>query len=212
MKSIPNAIKQLFKPLISEEISYRIFLYRWRKRNHHNKVKPVRSFPLDSVTVGVATYGNLNVFSLCSNNCLKIGNYCSIAEEVTFLLNIDHDYKKVSTFPFRTLNKKEGTDVINNGDIIIDDDVWIGYRSIIMSGVHIGQGAIIGAGSIVTHDIPPYSIACGTPAKVIKKRFSESIIEVLLNIDYSSINFHSEMLDSAVNEDNCYQIVQSLKL
>ena len=75
----------------------------------------------------------------------------------------------------------------DKGDIIIGDDVWIGAESIIGAGVKIGQGAVIGAGSVVTKDVPPYAVACGIPAKVIKYRFSEELINKLLNIDIKKL-------------------------
>ena len=212
MKLILNIVKKCLSLLVGDFLSYRLFLYKWNKKNTHNSMRPTRAFPLDSVIVGKATYGDLTVFSLGKSNFLKIGNYCSIAEEVTFLLNIDHNYNRISTFPFRKINNRVGTDVVNNGDIIVEDDVWIGYRSTIMSGVHIGQGAIIGAGSIVTHNIPPYSIACGVPAKVIKKRFSDNIIKDLLSFDLSSINETSELLDCEISQENYKKIMKSLKI
>lgn len=93
---------------------------------------------------------------------LQIGNFVSIAQEVIFLLDAEHYVKHLSTFPFKVKylnNAKE--EAFGKGDIIIDDDVWLGYRSTIMSGVHIGQGAVIAAGAIVTKDVPPFSIVGG---------------------------------------------------
>ena len=80
--------------------------------------------------------------------------------------------------------KQEG---VSKGNIIVDDDVWIGFRSTILSGVHIGQGAIVAAGSVVTKDVPPYAIVGGVPAKVIKYRFSPEMITELLRVDYSQL-------------------------
>lgn len=98
-----------------------------------------------------------------------------------------------------------------NRDIVVEDDVWIGYDCLIMSGVTIGKGSVIGARSIVTKDVPPYSIFVGT--KVIKTRFSEDIVQKSLKIDYSKIKH--EQGDSyflycqqAVNEDNVDTIVK----
>ena len=70
----------------------------------------------------------------------------------------------------------------------MDDDVWIGENALILSGVHINQGAVIGAGAVVVNDVPPYAIVGGVPAKVIKYRFEKEIIEILLNIDFKRIN------------------------
>ena len=139
------------------------------------------------VSVGNKTYGGLCVLSFDDHSKVEIGNYCSIAPNVTFAVSSDHFVNHLSTYPFKAKmqNKQEG---VSKGNIIIDDDVWIGYGAIILSGVHIGQGAIIAAGAVVTNDVLPYSIVGGVPAKMIKSRFSDSIIEYLMTLDYSKIN------------------------
>lgn len=76
----------------------------------------------------------------------------------------------------------------SKGSIVIKDDVWVGANSLILSGVTIGQGAVVAAGSVVTKDVPPYAIVGGNPAKIIRYRFEEKIIKKLLKIDYSKIN------------------------
>ncbi|MDY2949120.1 MAG: CatB-related O-acetyltransferase, partial [Lachnospiraceae bacterium] len=81
----------------------------------------------------------------------------------------------------------EASEAFGKGNILVDDDVWIGYGVVVMSGVHIGQGAVIAAGAVVTKDVPPYSIVGGVPAKVIKYRFSAEMIKELMRIDYSSL-------------------------
>ena len=77
-----------------------------------------------------------------------------------------------------------GNESICRGSIIIDDDVWIGYRSTILSGVHVSKGAVIAAGAVVTHDVPPYAIVAGVPARVIGYRFSEEMIAKLLELKW----------------------------
>ena len=91
----------------------------------------------------------------------------------------------------------------NNGDIVIENDVWIGFEAVIMSGVHIGDGAIIGARALVTKDVPPYTIVGGVQAKVIRKLFADSIINDLLNIKWWNWSFQkiSEKL-SAIRNGN----------
>ncbi|WP_133965445.1 CatB-related O-acetyltransferase [Eubacterium limosum] len=172
---IKNKIKML-----KEQIS-------WKKNNLHNKTEKRSLFPNECVQVGEATYGSLNV--LCFNKYynLYIGNYCSIAPEVTFILSADHYMDRLSTFPFKVKVLGEKVEGISKGNIYIDDDVWIGYRATIMSGVHVAQGAVIAAGAVVTSDIPPYAIAAGVPAKVIKYRFSKDLIKKLLKIDYGQL-------------------------
>ena len=119
---------------------------------------------------------------------LIIGKFCSIACGAKFLFNsANHTMASLSTYPFPLffeeweLEKKNVTEAWDNkGDIIIGNDVWIGYEAVILAGVTIGDGAIIGTRAVVTKDVPPYSIVGGVPAKSIRKRFDdETIIELL---------------------------------
>lgn len=163
------------------------FKKRWRKINSHNYTNPINIFPVDNVEVGRYTYGDLRV--RCYNNPQKklyIGSFCSIASNVTFMLSGEHPYNKISTYPFKHYFKNTcEDDGITKGDIIINDDVWIGEGSIILSGVTIGQGAIIAAGSVVSKDVPEYSIYGGN--RILKKRFNDEIIEELSKFDYSKL-------------------------
>ena len=121
---------------------------------------------------------------------LVIGKYCSIACGAKFLLNsANHTLRSLSTYPFPIFYEAWGTPVSevssawdNRGDIVIGNDVWIGYEAVILSGVHIGDGAIIGARALVTKDVPPYTIVGGAPARPIRKRFSEEAIAALLKL------------------------------
>lgn len=127
-----------------------------------------------------------------NNDKLIIGKFCSIACNAKFIMTSgNHTMKSLSTYTFPIFYETWGLDVShitdawdNKGDIVIGHDVWIGYDAIIMSGVKIGDGAIIGTRSIVTNDVPPYTIVGGIPAKVIKKRFSDDIILKLLKIKW----------------------------
>ena len=109
---------------------------------------------------------------------LVIGKYCSIACGAKFLLNsANHTLRSLSTYPFPIFYEAWGTPVSevssawdNRGDIVIGNDVWIGYEAVILSGVHIGDGAIIGARAVVTRDVEPYTIMGGVPARPIRKR------------------------------------------
>ncbi len=119
---------------------------------------------------------------------LFIGKFCSIACGAKFIFTCaNHALKSLSTYPFPIfadtwgLDWKDVTDAWDNkGDIVIGDDVWIGYEAVIMQGVHIGDGAIIGARAVVTKNVPPYTIVGGVPAKEIRKRFKQDTIEALL--------------------------------
>ncbi len=127
-----------------------------------------------------------------NNDKLIIGKFCSIACKAKFLMTSgNHTMNSLSTYTFPIFYEEWGLDVShitdawdNKGDIVIGNDVWIGYDAIIMPGVKIGDGAIIGTRAIVTNDVPPYTIALGIPAKVIKKRFSDDIILKLLKIKW----------------------------
>ncbi|MFQ8706698.1 MAG: CatB-related O-acetyltransferase [Thomasclavelia sp.] len=125
-----------------------------------------------------------------NNDHLIIGRFCSIACGVKFLFNsANHTLNSLSTYPFPLFFEEWDLDVSNvasswdnKGDIVIGNDVWIGYEAIIFAGVTIGDGAIIGSRAVVTKDVPPYGIVGGVPAKLIRKRFSEEIISTLLEI------------------------------
>ena len=119
---------------------------------------------------------------------LIIGKFCSIACGTKFLFNCaNHTLKSLSTYTLPLfyeeweLEKSNITTAWDNkGNIVIGNDVWIGYEAVIMAGVHIGDGAIIAARAVVTKDVPPYTIVGGTPAKEIRKRFDAEVIEQLL--------------------------------
>ena len=184
----------------------------WLKNNKHNKTRMGNYFPADRVNVGRFTYGELTVHHFDAvGEGLEIGDYCSIGPDVEFFLGGEHHPKYVSNYPFSLyfegLKNYEHLDRTTKGKIIIDNDVWIGAHSLIMSGVHIGQGAIIGAGSIVTKDVPPYAIFAG--GRIVKKRFDDKTIEKLMRVDFSKMNadfiksnveyFYTEDIDRAID-------------
>ncbi|MDR2835634.1 MAG: CatB-related O-acetyltransferase [Bacteroidales bacterium] len=124
------------------------------------------------------------------NDKLIIGKFCQIAAGVEFIMNgANHQMDCVSTFPFYIFEKwNENAPSLDKlplkGDIIIGNDVWIGQNSTILPGVKIGDGVIIGTKSVVGSDIEPYSIAAGNPAKIIRKRFDEELIEIMLKLKW----------------------------
>ena len=119
---------------------------------------------------------------------LVIGKFCSIACGAKFLFNsANHAMAPLTTYPFPIFFEEWDLDVgqvaeawDNKGDIVVGNDVWIGYEAVILAGVTIGDGAIIGARAVVTKDVPPYTIVGGVPAQPIRKRFSEDTIGRLL--------------------------------
>lgn len=123
---------------------------------------------------------------------LVIGKFCSIACGAKFIFNsANHTLSSLSTYPFPIFFEEWNLDVKditkawdNKGNIVIGNDVWIGYEAVIMAGVTIGDGAVIGTRAVVTKDVPPYTIVGGIPAKPIKKRFQQEMIYNLLKIKW----------------------------
>lgn len=161
---------------------------KWRRLNQNNRTRLMNDFNIQLVQVGRCTYGGLNVYTFNEHNKLTIGDYCSIAPNVAFLVSADHHIDTISTFPFYNNIMGSSNEAISKGDIIVDDDVWIGYGATILSGVHIHQGAVVAAGAVVSRDVPPYTIVGGAPARVIKYRFEQSVIDFLLSLDYGKLD------------------------
>lgn len=140
---------------------------------------------------------------------LIIGKFCSIACGAKFIFNsANHKLSSLSTYPFPIfydewgLNPANVTDAWDNkGDIVLGNDVWIGFEAVILSGVHIGDGAIVGARSIVTKDVPPYTIVAGAPARPIRRRFDEHTIARLERLRWwdwpeEKLNSHIQNIQS----------------
>jgi acetyltransferase-like isoleucine patch superfamily enzyme len=139
---------------------------------------------------GPHTYGTPQILKWKNAGNLIIGDYCSIANEVVIFLDGEHRKDWITTYPFPAFSDKwpEAAGIenceISKGDVVIGNDVWICHGATILSGVKIGDGAIIGARAVVTRDVSPYSIVAGNPAREIKKRFSDEDIEKLLQIKW----------------------------
>lgn len=135
--------------------------------------------------IGEYTYGNPEILSWDTSTKLIIGKYCSIAKGVTILLGGNHRTDWLTTYPFPVffsqLSQIKGHPS-TKGNVEIGNDVWICYGATILSGVKIGNGAIIAANATVVYDVPPYSIVAGNPAKVVKYRFDDKTIDTLQNI------------------------------
>lgn len=140
------------------------------------------------ISVGRFTYGGPNFRIWAEGESIRIGSFCSIADEVAIFGGGEHNAQWVTTFPLRIALGHEGafTDghPATRGPTRIGNDVWIGHGATIMSGVTVGDGAIIGARAVVSRDVPPYGVAVGNPARVVKYRFSEEQIARLLGIGW----------------------------
>lgn len=154
-------------------------------------VKPTVTNP--RITVGDFTYiadsefeSHVTHFYPWSKDKLIIGKFCQIAAGVEFVMNdANHRMNAVTTFPFYTLEgwnmaPPQDKDRPFKGNTVIGNDVWIGQNATILPGVHIADGAIIGANSVVGHDVEPYTVVAGNPAKPIRKRFDDELIAWML--------------------------------
>lgn len=147
---------------------------------------------LPNIEVGDYSYGLPEVYWYGEIVSLKIGKFCSIAKETSIFLGGEHPTRCISQYPFESyaFEWKESTerdmDVFSpsKGDVIIGNDVWIGAKATILSGVEVGDGAVIGACSVVSKNVPPYSIVVGNPARIIRKRFTEQQIESLMKVKW----------------------------
>lgn len=140
--------------------------------------------------IGDFTYGIPTIMHWGEMATLKIGKFCSIAKDVTIFLGGNHRTDWVSTYPFNVLNElfPNARDITGHpgtkGDVIIDNDVWIGWGATILSGVTIGNGAVVAAKAVVTKDVPPYAVVAGNPAQIVKYRFSTETINSLQKIQW----------------------------
>ena len=139
------------------------------------------------VEVGRHTYGVSRdmVVGTSPEAPIKIGAFCSIAGGVVLQARGHHPYDRPTTFPISRLAKQPPPHAAfskERGGIIIGNDVWIGTRAIILQRVKISDGAVVGAGAVVTKDVPPYAIVAGVPAKIIKFRFEPDVVEKMLQI------------------------------
>ena len=132
------------------------------------------------------SYGNPKVYRWNYTSRIKIGKFCSIGPEVNFLIGSNHHLKWITTSPLSASYFNDSFPNCSNidlekksGDLVIMNDVWIGAFSTIFDGVEIGNGSIIGAGSVIRKNVEPYSVVVGNPQIVLKKRFSEDKIKIL---------------------------------
>ena len=159
------------------------------------------------VSVGKYTYGhtNITVRGWGEGYNVYIGNFCSIADNVTVMVGGNHRHDWVTTFPFGHIHKHVFNEFdghghpASKGNVRIGNDVWIGGNVTIMSGVTIGDGAILAYNSHIVKDVEPYTIVGGNPSKIIRKRFTDEQIAALLKIKWwdwedSKINSNIQLL------------------
>ncbi len=157
-------------------------LTKWLKRKGYMREHRTPSF----IEIGHRTYGfdGADASSASTATPLKIGVYCSLGPGILFLCRGVHPYESATTYPLRAkiFNIAGEPASREKKGITVGNDVWIGARAAIMPGVSIGDGAIVGTAALVTKDVPPYAIVGGNPAKILKYRFPEHIIEAMLDI------------------------------
>ena len=168
---------------------------RFRKQNKTLK----ELYPQYSFGRGTYADTNIAIHSWGEGATLEVGSFTSIASGVQIFLGGEHRTDWVTTFPFNVLYE-EGKAITGHpkskGNVEIGSDVWIGVEAMIMSGVNIGDGAVIGARAVVTKNVPPYSIVAGNPAVVVKKRFDDTTIQRLLDIKWWK--WEDAMIKSAI--------------
>lgn len=206
----------MFSTIILRAKCFLIKLY-WKRNNQHNRTslgsisnkQAIDFIKKGGIKVGKNTYGVINVNYTCGDSeKLIIGDNCSLGR-CNFLLGGGHDYQRITTFPF------VDEPATSKGPIIVENDVWIGDAVWILSGVILKKGCVIGTGSIVTHDVPPYAIVAGNPAKVIKYRFPKEVINKLLKFDVDIDELTNEkrkLLELHVTTENVDRIIGGLGL
>jgi acetyltransferase-like isoleucine patch superfamily enzyme len=158
------------------------------------------------IIVGDYTYfdQHISLAVFTPNDRIEIGKFCSLAKDVAIFGGGNHMMTRATTFPFKWLSAKAQpderyTDATSKGVTIIGHDVWVGYGATILSGVKIGDGAVVGAQAVVAKDVPAYSIVVGNPAQVIRYRFKPETVKRLLEIAWwdwepAKIAANSELL------------------
>lgn len=177
-----------------------------------------------SIKVGRFTYGfeNLSIRQWDEGATLKIGAFCSLASNINIFLGGNHRTDWVSTFPFGHIYQDElgGSGILGHpstkGDVIIGNDVWIGFGVTIMSGIHIGDGAVIAANACVVKDVAPYNIVGGNPAKSVKQRFENDIIDILLRLRWwdlplEDIKKITKILSSRPNKASLLELLSAYR-
>lgn len=190
----------------------------WRQKNKHNHTTLTELSPIENISVGRFTKGDISLqFAHGEQVCLKIGHLVSICADVKFIFNKHPDLQFVTTFPVLESFAGQGHQGTVLNTIAVGSDVWLGESAIVLGNVDIGQGAVIMAASVVSGNVPPYSVVQGNPARVIGYRFGSDVIELLMNINYERINLQmlesiQGLLQSEVSRDVAENILLSLNM
>jgi len=174
VKYDPNTIKDL--TVINMEVP------------NQRELFPIMQLDLDSYIVQGEVQSGINFNFEEGVHCLQIGKFTSIADKVTFLINLDHNYKSIIQGAPGFIKEPANWVTRRKGTILIQNDVWIGHGATILNGVVIHNGAVIGAESVVTKDVPAYAIVAGNPAKIIGYRFNKETINALNTIGWWNWN------------------------
>lgn len=173
-----------------------IYIYKYISNLFKKKYNPSSDQIVElsgkAIHIGKYTYGfeSTQIYTWSEEVDIKIGRFCSIGAGLKLFCGGNHSTWFVSSYPFGAVFKEflkinvEKPIVFSNGGITIGNDVWLGRDVTIMSGISIGDGSVVAANSHVVKDIEPYSIYGGNPAKLIRYRFSEETIEMLLNLQW----------------------------
>ena len=173
------------------------FLKKFKKKSFFLNDFLKDQIKLGHTIIGKWSYGNPAIYRW-DDSKLKVGNFCSFGPDVKIYMGGNHRSDWITTSPLPTQefsNYFTNASTIKNftkenKDLEIGSDVWVGGHSIILSGIKIGHGCVIGAGSVVRESLDPYSIVIGNPARTIKKRFSEQVIEKLIQCSWWDLDDH----------------------
>jgi acetyltransferase-like isoleucine patch superfamily enzyme len=204
MQNSRDRLNQLWRYTLQDIVRFDFYgVYRMELDCSATKFFTVGS---SEIRIGRFTYGfeNISVIQYGEGASLTVGSFCSIAAKTIIFLGGNHRTDWITTFPFGHLFVEQlgGVDIkghpATKGDVIIGNDVWVGYNSTVMSGISIGDGAVIAANSHVVKNVRPYSIVGGNPAEEIKFRFEPEICRLLL--DLSWWNLPEEDIKSITSE------------
>ncbi len=182
-----SLLRELARP-VRDAVRLAAHRANWRRENPRNLTTAGTLFPRDRVSVGNYTYGPLNLlFFGHPQEVIRIGAFCSIAADVTILAGGEHPFDRPSSYPLgRHVAASADIGSAPRGPVTIGDDVWIGRGCTILSGVSVGQGAVLGAGSVIARDVPAYAVHAG--GRVVRYRFAVDQVAALCSFDWAAVS------------------------